>query len=214
MVVLKNGIIEDRLSEDQLLLNEFSDKKKTLKIVAVGRLIPLKRFDTLIKAAAVIIEQGFYDLSVLIIGDGEERLQLEKMIYDLKIGEYVELLGIRDDVIEIMRWADIFVIPSSYEGLSIAMIEAMACGLPVIASDAPGLKDYIDQEGNGLLFEIENHKALAECILLLANNKMLLKKLSKGARDTFEREYDIRENIKPLDALFRKCVKRPMKRVN
>lgn len=214
VVVLKNGIIEARLSEYQPLLNEFSDKKKILKIVAVGRLIPLKSFDTLIKAVAVIIEQGFYYLSVLIIGDGEERLQLEKMIYDLKIGEYVELLGIRDDVMEIMRGADIFVIPSSYEGLSIAMIEAMACGLPVIASDAPGLRGNIDQEENGLLFQVGDHTALAEAILLLANNKMLLEKLSKGARDTFEREYDIRENIKPLDGLFRKCVKRATNRVN
>lgn len=215
VVVLKNGIIiEDTFSESQPLRQDFSISKNKLKIVAVGRLVPLKCFDTLVKAVAKIVEQGQNNLLVLIIGDGEERPRLEKLIAELRLESYVKLLGLRHDVIELLGEADIFVIPSSYEGLSIAMIEAMACGLSIIGSNAPGLRECINHGQNGLLFQVKDHNALAECILLLANNKMLLEKLSKGAKDTFEREYDIRENIKPLDALFRKCVKRPMKRVN
>jgi len=202
VMVLKNGIIEPVLLTDSPLQNELSDKKNNLKIVAVGRLIPLKRFDTLIKAVAEIVKQGFFDLSVCIIGEGEERLRLEKMIYDLKIEEYVKLLGVRDDVLDQMRGSDIFVIPSIYEGLSIAMIEALSCGLPVIASEVPGLKDCICQGENGIFFQVGNYNELAQSILLLANDKKMTEKLSAGARASFEKEYDMRENIKSLNLLF------------
>jgi glycosyltransferase EpsD len=90
------------------------------------------------------------------------------------------------------------------EGVSLAMIEAMACGLPIIASDARGLKNCITDEQNGLLFPVDDYKALAERILRLANNKELRDKLSLGARSSFETEYDMRKNVKPLDTLFRK----------
>jgi len=208
VIVLKNGIIPGLLS----LGSEHSGQKEQassqkLKLIGVGSLTHQKAFEVLVRAAAKLVEQGFDDFLVRIAGEGPERDCLEHLILELGVKGNVRLLGVRDDVGALLRTSDIFIMPSRYEGLSIAMIEAMASGLPVIASDAPGLKDYIDQEGNGLLFEIEDHKALAESILLLANNKMLLEKLSKGARDTFESEYDIRENIKPLDTFFRKCVK-------
>ena len=84
------------------------------------------------------------------------------------------------------------------------MIEAMACGLPTIASDAPGLRNFVNHEQNGLLFPVQDYKALAERILLLANDKRKRTGLSRGARQSFEREYDMRCNIKPLDRLFRR----------
>ena len=117
---------------------------------------------------------------------------------------YVKLLGLRHDVIGLMKASDLFVIPSRYEGLSIAMIEAMACGLPIIASDAPGLSAYIEQGYNGLPFPAEDHKALSKCIRRLADDNTLRKRLSQGARESFEKEYDMRKNIKSLDMLFRK----------
>lgn len=204
VVVLKNGIIiEDSFSESQPLGQEFSDSKNKLRIVAAGRLVPLKCFETLVKAVAKIVEQGQHDLLVLIIGDGEERPRLEKLIAELRVESYVKLLGLRDDVIELMREADIFVIPSSYEGLSIAMIEAMACGLPIIGSNAPGLRECINHGQNGLLFQVKDHNALAECIVRLANDNGLRASLSHGAQNSFVKEYDMRKNIITLDMLFR-----------
>ena len=84
------------------------------------------------------------------------------------------------------------------------MIEAMACALPIIASDAPGLSRYVHQGENGVTFQVGDHKALAEHILRLAKDEKLRGKLSRGARNTFVKEYDMRRNIKPLDVLFRK----------
>ena len=75
------------------------------------------------------------------------------------------------------------------------MIEAMACGLPIIASNAPGLKDNIDNQRNDLLFPVDDHKALAEGIHQLAEDNNLRIQLSCGARESFMRNYDMRKNI-------------------
>lgn len=204
--VLRNGIlIEDALQRSPDLEKEFPGSRKKLKFIAVGRLVPLKCFDILVRAAAEVVNQGLDGFLLLIAGDGIERSRLEFLIQELRIENYVKLLGLRHDIMAIMKACDVFVLPSRYEGLSIAMIEAMASGLSIIASDAPGLKDHIKPEQNGLLFPVENHKALAERILRLANDKELRHSLSCGAKRSFEREYDMRENIKPLDILFRKC---------
>ena len=103
-----------------------------------------------------------------------------------------------------MRASDIFVMPSRYEGLSLAMIEAMACGLPIIASNGPGLKEFINDLQNGLLFPVDDHKALAKCILRLSEDEDLRINLSRGAKESFKKNYDMRKNIAPLAALIQK----------
>lgn len=205
VLVLKNGIVfEDSLSRPVDLKKKFPISTNKLKLIAVGRLVPLKGFDILVKAVVEVANQGLNDLLVLIVGEGEERLRLEELIKNLGVGRYVKLLGLRHDVIGLMKASDLFVMSSRYEGLSIAMIEAMACGLPIIASNAPGLRDHIRDGENGLLFPVEDHNLLAERILRLANDEKLRYTLSHNAIESFEKEYDMRKNIKSLDMLFRK----------
>jgi glycosyltransferase involved in cell wall biosynthesis len=205
LLLLKNGIVcDDNASNTLDFQKEFPCSANKLKIFAAGRLVSLKSFDILVRTIGEVINQGLNDLLLLIAGEGEERMRLEKLIQDLQMGDCVKLLGLRHDVMALMNASDIFVMPSRYEGVSLAMIEAMACGLPIIASDARGLKDCIMNEQNGLLFPVGDHKALAKCILRLANNKELRGRLSLGARKSFETEYDMRKNVKPLDMLFRK----------
>lgn len=207
IVVLKNGVVlEDNLFTPLNLEKEFPVSTGTFKIVAVGSLSYQKAVEVLIRATATVVKRGLNNLLVLIAGEGEERIRLEKLIRKLEIESHVKLLGIRDDVIGLMKASDIFVIPSRYEGLSIAMIEAMACGLPIIASDSPGLSTYIEQGYNGLLFPAEDHKKLAKCILQLAGDRSLVDRLSLGARESFEKEYDMRRNVKPLDTCIRKYI--------
>ena len=203
--VLKNGIFfEDSSVAPVELKNEFPMSENKLKLIAVGRLVTLKGFDVLVRALDEVVNQNVHDFLVLVVGEGEERLRLEKLIRDLKLGSYIKLIGLRYDVIALMKSSDLFVMPSLYEGLSIAMIEAMACGLPIIASAAPGIKNFIKNEQNGFLFPLQDHKALAQRILRLVSDKSMRCRLSRGARKTFEREYDMRQNIKPLNKLFRK----------
>ena len=207
VTVLKNGIVFKKTKpKTDLFQKEFTNSRKKFKIIAIGRLTYQKYFEILIKATAEVITKS-QDIVVNIIGEGEDRIKLERLINELKVKKFVNLLGIRNDVMEIMNSSHIIVIPSRYEGLSISMIEAMACGLPVIASDAPGLSEYVKQGKNGFLFPVGDYKQMAEYILLLGSNKELIQTLSKGARNTFEKEFDINKNIKPLDKLFRQYAK-------
>lgn len=205
VLVLKNGIVfDDSLTKPADLKNVFPHSEKKMKVVAVGRLVALKCYDVLVKAVADVVNNGLDNILVMIAGDGEERPQLEDLIRKHEIGSYVKLLGMRHDVLELMKASDVFVIPSRYEGLSIAMIEAMACGLPVIASNSPGLREHIKNEENGILFLAKNHMELAESIIRLANDENLRSILSAGSKKSFLNEYDMRSNIKILDQLFKK----------
>jgi glycosyltransferase involved in cell wall biosynthesis len=205
--VLKNGIVFNYVRKKTNFVDEFVDHKEKFKIIAVGRLVPLKSFDILIRAIAQVITKGINDIIVHIAGDGEERKKLEKLIKELSVETYVKLLGERSDIISLMKRSDLFVIPSKFEGLSIAMIEAMACGLPVIASDSPGLGVFINDGYNGRLFPMANVDYLADLIINLMKDRKNLKKLSMNARATFEQEYDMKKNIKDLKSLIQKYSK-------
>lgn len=205
IIVVKNGIILDNgLPEASDLEKEFPESKNKLKILAVGSLSYQKAFEVLVKAVAEVVCYGQVSIFILIAGGGEELIYLENLIKDLSVTKYIRLLGIRNDVFQLMKAADLFVMSSRYEGLSIAMIEAMACGLPIIASDAPGIKGHIEDGENGLLFPIGDYQVLAKRILQLADDKDLRDRLSRGALEAFVREYDMRQNIKPLDILIQK----------
>ncbi len=199
VVVVRNGIFLDPSLERTLRKNvRYSQHKGKLKLLAVGRLTHQKNFLVLIIAIDYLVKGGCKDISVHIAGNGEEYDRLFALISDLHLESYVELLGVRSDVLELMQEADLFVMPSRYEGLSIAMIEALACGLPVIASDAPGLRDFIIHHKNGMLFPVGDYNALAKCILGVFEDRNLLVNLSKGAKKSYLQHYDMKENIAPF----------------
>ena len=205
VVVLKNGIIFE--NSDKIPANikfEFKLSRNCQVLIGVGSLTYQKGFEVLIRAVDELVKQGFDNLFVLIAGEGVERDHLEDLIKSLSLSTYIKLTGLRHDIIELMQASDIFVMPSRYEGLSIAMIEAMACALPIVASDAPGLSDYIIYNQNGFLFPIGDHQEMALCIYKLLQDNELKNRLAKGSRESFENEYDMSRNIKSVNILFHK----------
>ena len=206
--VVKNGIVlEEKPGAGEKDFTERNTYDSGIIILAVGSLDHEKAFEVLIKAVAEVVRRGCGNVILLIAGEGRERTTLEREIRAQNIERHVTLLGHRADVMQLMRKADIFVIPSRYEGLSIAMIEAMASGLPVIASDGPGLKDHVKDEKNGLVFPVDCHDTLAERIIRLVNDEHLRLQLAVAARSTFEREFDLSKNIRTMDLLFQSCAR-------
>ena len=204
IVVVKNGIVfNERSVSKKYREKDIFHYNNIIKILAVGRLTYQKAMEVLVKAANILYQNGMKNFEVIIVGEGEQRIMLEKLIREFNAEKYIRLLGIRFDVIDLMKSADIFVLPSRYEGLSIAMIEAMACGCPIIATDAPGINAHIKNGVNGLLFHIEDHEKLSEMIKKLITNKILRKKLSDEGKKTYKNEYDMKRNINILDNLFR-----------
>ena len=203
ITILRNGITFDEHQYRSIdLTSEFKGSGDKIKIIAVGSLTYQKAMDVLIKSAADLIEGKFLNFIILIVGEGEKRKQLVKLVRELNLEKYVKLLGLRNDAINLIKSCDIFVMPSRYEGLSIAMIEAMACGVPIIASDAPGLRNYIKHMHNGLLFPTGDHKILAKRIFNFALDKELRTVVSQSAKETYKNEYDMSKNISALNKLL------------
>ena len=127
----------------------------------VGRLEPIKGVDVLLRAWALVPEGLRRESRLVLVGDGGENGNLHRMIESLDIGDSVSLRGLQTDVRDYYWASDLFLLPSRSEGMSNAMVEAMACGLPVVASNVGGALDVVEEGGNGVLFESEDHHELA-----------------------------------------------------
>lgn len=134
------------------------------KLIFVGRLSPEKGLDVLLLALKRTRELGL-QLYLEIIGDGPERQRLEKFVEDLKLGDCVHFFGTQDEaaVQAHLRRAHIFVLPSRYEGMSNAALEALACGLPVILTRCGGIDAYITPF-TGWVIPVDNPEALSDCL--------------------------------------------------
>lgn len=133
-------------------------------IVAVGRLGREKGFDLLLRAFA-LVRPRHPAWSLQIVGEGEERGDMEALARSLGIDDAVSFPGLCREVGAVLRAAGIFVLSSRFEGFPNALLEAMACGLPVVAADCPSGPRHIVRDGvNGILVEPENVEALAVAI--------------------------------------------------
>ena len=110
--------------------------------------------------------------------------------------------GFIDNVFEYYKAMDMFLLPSRSEGFSLALLEAAASGLPIIASDIPGNDEFVEHNKNGLLFNIENPDELRQNILSLANNKKFAEELGKSAEKTFNKEYTLERYAEKLIKFF------------
>lgn len=157
------------------------------RIVSVGRLVPWKGMPGLIDAMTSVREE-FPDAMLLIAGDGPDRDSLERFSHArLKKGGL--LLGPlpHSDTLALIRDADIFVLNSTYEGLSHLLIEALALGKPIIATNVGGNPELIDDGKNGLLVPVGDRTALTEAIVHLLKNPSHQDLLAKAARESSKR---------------------------
>ncbi len=132
-------------------------------LVCVGSLLPVKNHKLLIQALHQLQLDKPWQL--LIIGEGPERSALQQQINKASLQEQIHLLGLKNkaQIAEILHHCDVFVLPSISENFSVAVLEALACGLPVIASITGGIRECIDNS-NGLLFEVNDVDGLAKAI--------------------------------------------------
>ena len=137
-------------------------KRDAYYVVSVGRLHPLKGYDMAIEACRLLLDQG-YKVRWQVIGEGEDRSRLERMIADRGLQESFQLLGAMDNPYPYMKHADLYVHPSRYEGKSIAIDEAKILGKPIVVTDFPTAKDHITDGCNGVIAEM-NPDSLAACI--------------------------------------------------
>jgi len=135
-----------------------------VRLISVGRLAFEKAYDILLKAFAVVREKN-PTATLTILGEGEDRQSLENLARDLQLNDSVHFLGFRQNPYSYMKRANIFILSSRYEGFSNVIVEALACGTPVVATDCPSaIREVIKEGVNGWLAENENVASLAETI--------------------------------------------------
>lgn len=171
--IVPNGIDLARFTRAPETARRQGDTLTTL--VCVANLRQGKGHDTLLRAVSLIP-----GIKLLLAGDGALRQNLEHLVAELRITERVQFLGTRNDVPDILGAADIYVQPSYWEGFGIAAVEAMAAGVPVVASDVPGLSDVVGQAG--LLFEAGSVSGLKECIVRLMGDPLLREQVASRAK--------------------------------
>lgn len=158
-----------------LLGEEFTyrsnNTKHSFTIVSAGRLVSSKGFDLLIDAVHQIQTLLPNEWKLLIIGGGEMKATLQKQINTLHLQEHIQLVGpqTKAEIVRLFQQSDLFALPSQMETFGVVYIEALACGLPIIATDCGGPSDIITKE-NGILIPNEDMEALKEAILHISNN--------------------------------------------
>lgn len=158
-------------------------------ILSVARLVPLKNYPYVLQALRAM-KKNKADFVYLIVGEGPEREKLQNLIdaYDLK--DNVRLIGpvINNDLLSYYNAADIFILASSYESFGIVLLEAMSCGLPVIATDVGGMRQIVKPDYNGFLVQLNHPQSFAQTINKVLTNDTLRYDLSKNAISSV-REY-------------------------
>jgi glycosyltransferase involved in cell wall biosynthesis len=140
---------------------------------------------------------------LLLVGEGKIRPQLERIVAQLGIAESVEFLGARTDIVDLLQRAWCFVLPSRWEGMPNALLEAMACGLPCVATRVSGSEDIITNGINGLLLEPEQPAELAQALQRIIEDTNLAQRLGQEARATVVRDYQLPMIVEQCLQLYR-----------
>ena len=154
------------------------------RILFVGRLHPIKGINYLLEAIC-IVHQELPEAKLIIVGDGIERETLENLTDDLGISEYVEFVGNvpHEQVTDLMLRADVFALPSLSEGFPLVILEAMACGLPIIATRVGGVPEVVEGGVNGCLVNAKSPYEIADKISMLLKNDKIRLDMSNNNRE-------------------------------
>jgi glycosyltransferase involved in cell wall biosynthesis len=203
--VLYNPIDLNRISElCKISVEQIFFKERAPVILSVGRLVPQKGFDILLIAFRDIIKK--MDARLIILGEGPEKESLSRLVNDLAITEKVSFSGFQKNPYKFMSRADIFVLPSRYEGLPMVILEAMACDTPVVATDCKSGPREILQNGRyGVLVPTEDIDALSTAILELLRDKALRASFSRLAKQRVK-DFAVEKIVSKYEELFYKSV--------
>ncbi len=167
----------------------------------IGQLIPRKGLDVLLDAVSRL---SFENWRLAIIGEGESRALLENQAKDLKISDKVCFFGFREDRIAFLRGFDVFVLPSRLEGIPRCIMEAMAAGIAVIASDIPGCRDLVTHGQTGLLFPVDAGEILAGRIETIASDEKIRDSLTRRGRELINSQFSAARMAEEYAGLYSK----------
>jgi sugar transferase (PEP-CTERM/EpsH1 system associated) len=167
--------------------------ERSFVIGTVGRLAAVKDQSTLIRAFKTLVDknpESGSDYRLIIVGDGPLRIQLQELISELHLEKWVWMTGDRSDIPDILNIFDLYVLTSLGEGISNTILEAMATGLPIIATDVGGNPELVEEGVNGRLIPREDPGALANCIQELNGDQERLRNMGKSSLDKVKERFN------------------------
>jgi glycosyltransferase involved in cell wall biosynthesis len=203
--VVPSGIDRERFVRARVLGKQqpdwFGCPPEALVVGSVGWLTDIKGHEYLIEAAAKL-KPDFPSLHLVIVGSGDRRDALLRLAESVGLRDAVHLLGHRDDIEICLAGMDLFVLPSLNEGMGRALIEAMAAGLPVIASRVGGIPAVISHEHTGLLVPSGDAGALAEALRRFLNRPEWAKQLGAAASRSVDSRYGSASMVHAIESIF------------
>ena len=205
--VVHNGIDINRFS------HELANRERLFPGAGDGKLVVLvanmhsdvKGHSSVIESAHSVVQE-FPATRFVFVGDGEQRPAFERQVADLSLSESFIFLGHRDDIPAILAGCDVALLPSHAEGLSNAILEYMAAGLPTIASSVGGNAELVREGTTGLLVPPNDPQALAQALLRLLRAPDLAHRLGKDGHEFVERTFSFERLVKEVEELYRELL--------
>jgi colanic acid/amylovoran biosynthesis glycosyltransferase len=174
-----------------------------LIILSVGRFTFQKGYLTGLLAIKKL-QKKIVNFKWLIVGEGQQKEEIIFHIQQLQLQDHIELLGIKnaDEIVELYKNADVFFLPSVYEGIANVALEAMSMRLPVVSTKVGGMEEVITNSVNGMLAEVYDAETLADQILMLAENNKLRKNIGNAARARVTEAFDIRIQVSKFEKIY------------
>ena len=200
--VIYNAIPEASVSDNIEMLSTLKNKGHFL-IGNIGRLSEQKGMEYFIRALPDVVKK-YSNIKAFIIGDGELKDMLEKMVIELNLEKNVIFLGYRDDVINLIRHLDLIVLSSLWEGLPLTPIEVFSQRRAIIATNVDGTPEIIVNDYNGILVEPKNSDLISTAIIKVIENNDFKNKIANNGYKTYQRKFSIEEFNKKYNSFYSK----------
>lgn len=208
-VVINNGIDQKKFDPSRNFKNirqELNIAPDAILVLFVARFIHQKQPLKLIEAFAEAHQQN-PKLKLLMVGDGDQKPTALQLVKDLNIESHVIFEPFRQDVPDVLAAADIFVLPSLWEGLPIGLLEAMAMGKAIIGTQVDGTSEVLRNNENGLLIATDNLAPnLSDALLAMAADPALRAKLGSAAQQTISSTYSASNMTREIEAIYNKLL--------
>ena len=190
--------IESTPSNRSKVRREFGIGENDIVVISVGELIRRKNFETALRSIERLSKEK---VQYIVVGSGVLDSELRELVKQLGISGQVHFVGFRSDVFELLKASDIFLFPSYQEGLPVALMEAMAAGLPVVVSNIRGNTDLITADKGGFLYHPNDVKGLAEGIKTLMDDPDLRREMGSYNKEHIKK-YDIKIIKEELSRIY------------
>ncbi len=170
-------------------------------VVNVGILRSVKGHEVTLKAVKTVVD-SIPNAKFLIIGDGPRKKELENIAHDLGISKHVVFTGFVENIPEIYSFSDVAILSSWSEGLPQSLLQAMATGIPVVATKVGGVPEVVNHEETGILLEPGDHEALAEGIIRILTNPDLSLQCTKRAKDLVIQKHSVKLMIDKIESIY------------